>query len=206
MRKKKQIILIHGGETWKKREDYIRYLETREISLERRESWSREYLEKQLSQEFRIIRPQMPLKEDAKYEDWKIWFERHLEFLDDDCILIGNSLGGIFLAKYLSENDFPRRIKATFLVCPPFDDSIPDEDLAGGFELGNDLSKLEKNSHMVKLMFSKDDEVVPPSQAKKYKEALKDAEIIMYDDKNGHFNIKEFPEIVEMIREIGDHE
>lgn len=206
MRKKKQIILIHGGETWKKREDYIRYLKTREISLERRESWSREYLEKQLSQEFRIIRPQMPLKEDAKYEDWKIWFERHLEFLDDDCILIGNSLGGIFLAKYLSENDFPRRIKATFLVCPPFDDSIPDEDLAGGFELGNDLSKLEKNSHMVKLMFSKDDEVVPPSQAKKYKEALKDAEIIMYDDKNGHFNIKEFPEIVEMIREIGDHE
>ncbi|MFP4117655.1 MAG: alpha/beta hydrolase [Candidatus Woesearchaeota archaeon] len=206
MRKKKQIILIHGGETWKKREDYIRYLKTREISLERRESWSREYLEKQLSQEFRIIRPQMPLKEDAKYEDWKIWFERHLEFLDDDCILIGNSLGGIFLAKYLSENDFPRRIKATFLVCPPFDDSIPDEDLAGGFELGNDLSKLEKNSHMVKLMFSKDDEVVPPSQAKKYKEALKDAEIIMYDDKNGHFNIKEFPEIVEMIRKIGDHE
>ncbi|MFP4656767.1 MAG: alpha/beta hydrolase [Candidatus Woesearchaeota archaeon] len=206
MRKKKQIILIHGGETWKKREDYIRYLKTREISLERRESWSREYLEKQLSQEFRIIRPQMPLKEDAKYEDWKIWFERHLEFLDDDCILIGNSLGGIFLAKYLSENDFPRRIKATFLVCPPFDDSIPDEDLAGGFELGNDLSKLEKNSHMVKLMFSKDDEVVPPSQAEKYKEALKDAEIIMYDDKNGHFNIKEFPEIVEMIRKIGDHE
>lgn len=49
-------------------------------------------------------------------------------------------------------------------------------------------------------MFSKDDDVVPIEHAEKYKKQLKDAKITIYDSKNGHFNISEFPEIVEMIQ------
>ena len=81
----------------------------------------------------------MPLKEDAKYEDWKIYFERYIPFLRNDCILVGSSLGAMFLAKYLSENKFPKKILATFLVCPPFDGTLSRTILAGGFKLKSNL-------------------------------------------------------------------
>ena len=52
----------------------------------------------------------MPCKFMVDYEAWKIWFERHFQFLQKEVILIGWSLGGRFLLKYLSENKFPFKI------------------------------------------------------------------------------------------------
>jgi hypothetical protein len=49
-------------------------------------------------------------------------------------------------------------------------------------------------------MFSKDDAIVPISHADKYKKKLKNANFIIYESKNGHFKIPEFPEIIEMIK------
>ena len=66
----------------------------------------------------------MPLQDNAKYEEWKILFERYIPHLKDNVILMGNSLGGIFLAKYLSENKFPKKILSTYLTCPPFDNTV----------------------------------------------------------------------------------
>jgi len=43
----------------------------------------------------------MPCIENAKYNEWKIQFEKYLKRTDNDLILIGMSLGGIFLTKYL---------------------------------------------------------------------------------------------------------
>ena len=142
----------------------------------------------------------MPQSDDAKYEDWKINFERYFPYLRNNIILIGGSLGGIFLAKYLSENRFPKKILATYLICPPFDDTVIGEDLAGGFKLKSDLSLLEKNSKNLYLMFSKDDDSVPISHAEKYGKKLKNSKIIIYKSKSGHFKISKFPEIVEMIK------
>jgi predicted alpha/beta hydrolase family esterase len=142
----------------------------------------------------------MPLSENAKYDEWKIHFERYFPYLRNNIILIGSSLGGIFLAKYLSENKFPKKILSTYLICTPFDNSIPTEDLVGGFKLKSDLSMIEKNSKNLNLLFSKDDDVVPVYHAEKFRKKLKKANIIIYESKNGHFNISEFPEIVKMIK------
>ncbi len=142
----------------------------------------------------------MPLQDNAKYDEWKIYFERYFPQLKNNIILIGSSLGGIFLAKYLSENKFPKKILSTYLICPPYNNTLPKEDLVGGFKLKSDLSLLENNSKNLYLMFSKDDEVVPISHAKKFKKKLKNAKIIIYESKNGHFKISEFPEIVKMIK------
>ncbi|RMF92889.1 MAG: hypothetical protein D6734_11235, partial [Candidatus Schekmanbacteria bacterium] len=139
--------------------------------------------------------------ENAKYSEWKIHFERYFPFIRNNIILIGSSLGGIFLAKYLSEHKFPKKIKAVFLIAPPFDNTIEGEDLVGGFKLKGDLSLLEKNSKNLYLMFSKDDNVVPVSHADKYRKKLKNAKIIIFESKNGHFEISEFPEIVKLIKE-----
>jgi len=195
---KTQILIIHGGMTFKRRKDYISYLQNREISIDEKPSWKGDYLKNSLGSGFEIIKPRMPLQDNAKYEDWKIHFERHIPLLRNSLILIGSSLGGIFLARYLSENNFPKRILSTYLICPPFDNSLPGEDLVGGFRLRSDLSRLDSKN--LCLMFSLDDEVVPVSQAEKYQKKLSKAKFIFYKSKNGHFRISEFPEIVKMIR------
>ena len=186
--------------TFKNRKDYLSYLKNKEISTEKKIRWSDDYLDKELSKNFEIIRPRMPLQEDAKYEDWEIWFERFISLFRDNVILIGGSLGGIFLAKYLSEHKFPKKILSTYLVCPPFDNTTIGENLVGGFKLKSDLSLLEENSKNLYLMFSKDDPSVPISHAKKYERKLKNAKIVIYKSKNGHFKISKFPEIIKMIK------
>ena len=202
MKNKPQILLIHGGMTFKSQKDYVDFLQNRPISIEPKVRWTEQYLDKKLGKNFEIIRPRMPLQDNAKYADWKIHFERHFPHIRNNVILIGSSLGGIFLAKYLSENTFPKKIKATFMICPPFDNTIEGEDLVGGFVLGKDLSQIEKNSKKTYLMFSKDDDVVPVSHAEKFRSKLNKSEIVIYDSKNGHFKIPEFPEIVKIIKSL----
>ena len=102
MKKKIQLFVIHGGNTFKSDKDYFRYLKTRPISLEKRVRYYEDYFDETLGKQFEIIRPRMPLQDYAKYKDWKIYFKRHIPHLRNNIILMGGSLGGIFLAKYLS--------------------------------------------------------------------------------------------------------
>jgi predicted alpha/beta hydrolase family esterase len=202
VKKKTQILVIHGGTTFRNKEDYLDFLTKRDISIDKKTSWRKDYLEKELGEDCEVITPRMPLQDNAEYEEWKIHFERHFDLLNDELILIGVSLGGIFLAKYLSENNFPKKIISAYLVAPPFDNSLGGEDLLGGFELGDDLSLIENNCKNVTLLFSKDDDSVPVLHMEKYKEKLPNCKTIVYESKNGHFKIEEFPEIVAMIKEM----
>ncbi len=202
MKNKRQILMVHGGMTFKNKKDYLKFLKTRDVSTKKRIRWADDYFDKELGRKFEIIKPRMPLQDYSKYDEWKIHFERHFPLLRNNIILIGSSLGGTFLARYLSENKFPKKILATYLICAPFDNTTVGEDLVGGFKLKSDLSLLEKNSKNLTLMFSKDDGVVPVDHAEKYRKKLKNANIIIYKSKNGHFNISKFPEIIKMIKNL----
>lgn len=200
MNKKTQVLYIHGGMTLKNRKDYLRFLKNRKISIDKKVGWSGNYLDEKLGRNFHIIRPRMPLQDNAKYEEWKIHFGRYVPYLKGKVILIGESLGGIFLAKYLSENKLPKKVLSTYLVCPPFDNDLIGEDLVGGFNLSKKLLIINENTKNLYLMFSKDDDCVPVSHAEKYRKKLPHAKIIIYKSKNGHFNIPTFPEVVRMIK------
>lgn len=200
MKGKTQVLYIHGGEIFRSRRDYLKNLKTRKIKIEARKRWHDQYLDKNLGRNFQIIRPRMPLSDNAVYKEWKIHFERHFPYLKKNMILIGNSLGGIFLAKYMSENKMRKKALSTFLVCPPFYDASREKAAASGFKLKKDLSMMEKNTKNLCLMFSEDDDVVPVSAADKYAKSLKQAKIIIYKSKNGHFRIERFPELVRMIK------
>lgn len=199
--KRTQILMVHGGMTFRNQRDYLDYLKNREIKLDKKPKWAEDYIDKELGKKFQIIKPRFPLQENAKYSDWKIWFERFIPFLNNNIILIGGSLGGIFLAKYLSENKFPKKILSVYMICPPYDNTCSQEDLVGGFKLKSDLSLIEKNCKDVTLMFSADDDVVPVAHAEKYRNKLKNSKIVIYKSKNGHFRISKFPEIIKMIKE-----
>jgi predicted alpha/beta hydrolase family esterase len=142
----------------------------------------------------------MPLSENAEYQEWAIHFSRYLPLIKKNFILIGESLGGVFLAKYLSENKLKKKALSVYLVCPPFDDSLPGEDLVNGFTLKSDLSLLEKNTQNLYLLFSVKDDVVPVEHAEKYRAKLKKAKIIIYKNIKGHFQVAKFPEIVKLIK------
>ena len=186
--------------TFKNKKDYLNYIKNKEVSIKEKIRWSGDFLTKNLGRRFEIIRPRMPLQDCAKYEDWKIVFEKYFPQLTDNIILIGNSLGGIFLAKYLSENKFPRKILSTYLIAPPYDNTLSEEDLVGGFKLKKNLFLLDNCSRNLYLLFSKDDDTVPVTHAEKYKKKLKNAKAIIYGGKNGHFKISKFPEIIKMIK------
>lgn len=199
MKMKTQILFIHGGSTFKNRADFLVNLKEWEITLDKNVKWFKEYLDKKLGRDFEIIRLRMPLADDARYEEWKVYFEKHLPFIRQNVILIGFSLGGVFLAKYLSENRFPKKILATYLVGASYDNSHSNEPLLGGFKLKSDISLLEKDTNLT-MLFSADDECVPVYHAEQYKKKLSKAKIIIYKGKNGHFNVPIFPEIIKMIK------
>lgn len=199
-RKKIQVLFIHGGMTFRSEREYLQYLKTRPITLEERKRWSGASLTKNLGPRFEIIRPSMPEKDRSRYLDWKIHFERYIPFLRNGCILVGSSLGGVFLAKYLSEHRFPKKIRGVYLVAPPLDDSLKGERLAGGFKLTKSFSLLEKQTPVLTLFFSKDDDVVPVSHAKKYRAKLRRAKVIVYKSKKGHFKVSSFPELARTIK------
>lgn len=202
MTRKKQIFFVHGGEAFGKYSDYLEYLKTRKVSLAKWNNWRDAYLDKKIGRDFEIIRPRMPNPDNAKYLEWRLNFENYLPLIKSGVILIGVSLGGIFLAKYLSENKFPKKISALILVAAPYDGRLPGEYFNGGFKLKSDLSLIEKNCKNITLFFSKDDKVVPLEHSAKYSQKLNNADIVILDSKNGHFRITEFPELVKLIKQI----
>jgi predicted esterase YcpF (UPF0227 family) len=109
MKKKIQIFIIHGGMTFKSKKDYLHFLKTREVSTEEKIRWTDEFLKKNLGKNFEIIKPRMPLQDDAKYEEWKIHFERFFPQLRNKIILIGSSLGGFFSQNICLKINFLKR-------------------------------------------------------------------------------------------------
>jgi uncharacterized protein len=200
---KKQIVFIHGGEAFTRYEDFLTYLRNEEISDPLgeivRKRWQ-STLRETLGDTHEVYMPSMPNKQCAKYIEWKIWFERYHAFLRDEVILIGHSQGGYFLAKYLSEERMPVKVKALYLVAAAFEpDDFGGED-GGDFAFDSaNLPRLVEQVSTIHIFHSKDDPVVPYTHALKYKEALPSAELISFDDKN-HFILEEFPELIDHIK------
>jgi len=121
-------------------------------------------------------------------------------FFKEEIILVGHSLGGIFLAKYLSENTISKTIKAVALVAAPFDDKGSEESLVD-FRLPFSLKRFSEQAAKIYLFYSKDDPVVPFEQSKKYKKAIPSAKLVILDNRK-HFNQETFPEITKLIKTL----
>lgn len=196
----KQVVVIHGGDAFDKYEDYIKYLEGFELTEERlrKKGW-KDNLQKDLGEDFDVLTPRMPNSMNARYKEWKIWFEKIIPLLDKEIILIGHSLGGIFLAKYLSENTYPKKIKAVFLVAAPYN-TVSYHPLVD-FNIELSLDNFSKQAGKIFFFHSKDDKIVPFDNFKRYKKELPEAETRVFTDR-GHFNSESLPELVEDIKSI----
>lgn len=203
--KKQQVFFIHGADAHSSYEMFLNQLRTMPIrdlpGNTKFKKWKSTFAE-DLGSDFEVFMPTMPNKQSAKYDEWKIWFERHFEYLNDGVILVGGSLGGFFLAKYLVENELPFSLKALILTSPAFEvENFGGED---GGDFVYDTSKVRnllKTTQNIVIYHSEDDPIVPYQHALKYKEALPEAELITFEDKN-HFLIEEFPELIAKIKDF----
>jgi predicted alpha/beta hydrolase family esterase len=196
MPRPRQVLVIGGGTTYADHEHYLAALRAKEVRLEWLESqrdWKNE-LASQLGDGFTVYTPSMPNKTNAEYAEWKILFEKIVPLLDDGFLAVGHSLGGLFLVKYLSENEPATKIGRLFLLGTPFDDaSMPDEPLFS-FRLG-DLAPLEPLSDRLYFYHSRDDFVVPYENFQKYQAALPGAHFRSFEHSN-HFLVEEIPELL----------
>jgi predicted alpha/beta hydrolase family esterase len=197
---KQQVFVIHGGDAFDTYEEYIESLKQREVSIERTRTpdWKGN-LATALGDSYDVVLPRMPNPMNARYAEWKIIFDKYVSLLDEGVIFIGHSLGGIFLAKYLSEEVYPKSIKATLLVAAPY--NALDENPYVDFNILTNLSGLEKQGGKVFLYHSKDDEIVPFSSFERYQRELPTTITRVFTDRQ-HFNQSEFPELVEDIRSL----
>lgn len=198
----KQVLIINGGSTFNSDEDYLESLKNKVLSLDKMKlqlDWKNS-LQTDLGDEYQVLVPRMPNPNNAKYDEWQIWFEKIVPILDDNFILVGHSLGGIFLPKYLSENKIAKKITATILVAPPYGDIVGGETL-GSFNLLNDLKLFSEQAGNMTMFFSRDDVVVPIEHMEKYQSDLPEAKYIVFNDR-GHFNTLEFSELVAEIKSL----
>jgi predicted alpha/beta hydrolase family esterase len=201
---KQQILVIHGGSIYETQEKYLNALENREPKLEWIKfnyEWKAS-LQNNLGDSFEALNPNMPQKDNAKYDHWKLYFEKVLDIMDKDIILVGHSLGSVFLAKFLSENIIDKNIKGLFLVAPAFNNEGMEEEPLDTFTIiDKTLQKLKDQVKNIFLYHSKDDLIVPYTHSEKFKEVLPDSKLTLLEDKF-HFNDNDFPQLTEDIKSI----
>lgn len=193
---KPQICIIHGGTAFESDEAYRQSLRELEVNYDRllyAPSW-KNWLAQQLP-DHDVLLPSMPNKINAKYDDWALYFSKIVPFLRSDAVLIGHSLGGIFLAKYFTENPPATPFRKLILVAAPYDDETGES--LNGFKL-TDVSKLASAADKICLLYSTDDPVVPFGEKDKYLHDLPRVELHTFSNKQ-HFNEPSFVELQELI-------
>lgn len=196
---KKQIIFIGGGNSFEKKEDFYDYLKSYKIDLYNKDEKWNDLLAIELGEAYELIKPVMPSKDEADYNAWKIWFEKHLSFINDENpILIGYSLGGTFLLKYLSENNFIKNISQLHLI-GPFVENDESSSKLMNFEFSiNKINTISNLCNEMHLWYSEDDYIVPCKNSELVKINLPKIDSHIFKDR-GHFFQSSFPELLEVI-------
>ncbi len=204
---KKQIFYIHGGSSYRNQDDYIHDLTHKKL-------WSRSdteptikwpsTLRAALGEGYQVFSPSMPNSDNSQYEEWKIWFERHFEFLHDDLTLVCWSQGGMFIMRYLSEHETPFSIKALFILAAPVDYYVSEDSKEDGgyfYATPEKIPAITEKVGEVHILHSTDDFVVPYEHAEKLAAALPAATLHTFTDKN-HFLVPELPELIDLIKKV----
>lgn len=177
------------------REEYLKWCEKSVFYPPKK--WWKDWIAHGLSDNYSVEKISLPDKTNADYEAWKIWFEKYIDLMDtnEEIFLIGHSLGGIFLAKYLSENNFPTKISALHLVAPVW--SHPNSILhnTGTFSFNPDnLKKIAQQCDQIHIWASEDDDIVNFEDAEKYFEYIPKSELHIFKNR-GHFLGSHFMEL-----------
>jgi len=116
-------------------------------------------LQAALGKAYRVHYPPMPDEADPQLDAWKARIAAELAGLNGAVILVGHSVGGAALLKYLAEERVAKPIAGLYLLAAPArdDEQWNFDDLA----LPRDLDKRLARIPRIILYHSRDDEIVP---------------------------------------------
>ena len=146
-----------------------------------------------------VLSPKMPEEDRPVYQAWKERIANELVTLEGEVILVGHSLGGSVLLKYLSEEEVEKPVAGLFLIATPywgFEDWKVDE-----YALREDFASKIPRGMPVFLYHSRDDEVVPFAHAALYAEKLPRATVREFYGRGHQFG----DDLSEVAREIKMH-
>lgn len=196
-----QIVIIHGGTTFQDYDEYLKSLSEKKLDIDRfvyKPKW-KELLQDNLGSDYHVLLPSMPNSTNARYSEWKLWFDHISSLFADNCILVGHSLGAVFLAKYLSENSLRVTIKATILIAAPYDDESV-EDLTD-FKITKLSQQLIDQAGRLVFFNGEDDPVISIHDLQKYQKQLPGAEFNILSAPD-HFVRADFPELTSLLKDI----
>lgn len=124
-------------------------------------------LKGQLGDNYEIHFPKMPEEENPQYQAWVQKIEQVLLNLTDPVIVLGHSLGGSVIVKYLSGQRIECSIPALFLISSPFWGQ-PDWE-ADEFKLEDNFAQKINSVQKFFIYHSQDDPFVPFSHNAIYK-------------------------------------
>lgn len=153
------------------------------------------YLRSKLSADFKILFPKIEKPNAPEYRKYKSMLSSSFVNIKDPIVLIGHSLGGSTLLKYLSEEKPDVTIAAIFLVSTPHWTSNMKK-----FVLKDNFEKSLKNVPVF-LYHSKKDEIIPFDHLDFYKKAFTNATVRELPGKDHVFS-KGLPELVSDIQNL----
>jgi predicted alpha/beta hydrolase family esterase len=117
-------------------------------------------LKRKLGADYRVKYPQMPNENDPDYSVWRPQIHKEIEALSGEAVLVGHSLGGYFLLKYLSEEKVPKKlIIGVFLIAVPYPSGDKNWTFEG-FTLPKDFGAKLPGAARVFIYHSPDDQTV----------------------------------------------
>ena len=194
----RQILIIHGGNSFSSYDEYRKNLESSNVDYERllpKQKW-KSWIAEQMP-DTDVLLPTFPNSANAVYAEWAIYFEKISPYLGDDVQLVGHSMGAMFLAKYLSQHSLRKKVKKLILIAGPYNDGQTSD--FTNFNLESAIS-LPHSADEIHLFQSKDDPLVPFSEFEKYQKDLPSATSHIFEHR-GHFIEPDFPELLELLQQ-----
>ena len=145
----------------------------------------------------RIIHPIMPSPDAPSYQAWSTKLRQEFQQVHGEIALVGHSLGGSVLLKFLSEEKIPNRISGIFLVSAPFWGSKNWN--MEEFVLKKEFAKYLPPVEVIQIYHSEDDPHVPLDHAKMYQKALPGSELNVIAG-NDHAFQEGLPELVKDLK------
>lgn len=180
----KQVLVVHGAG----------------VRLDHRSGGWETNLQDALGADYDVVIPQMPDPENPRYLAWRNQLVATLATLGRSVILVGHSIGGSVLLKFLSEDTCKKTISGLFIVSAPCwgaDGDWQSED----FALPEDLAKLLQIPRIY-LYHGRADQVVSFSHLAYYGNKLPHATVRVLDGRGHDFTKGDLPEIIDDIRNL----
>lgn len=149
-----------------------------------------------------VLVPNLPNPEEPNAEAWLNALAEEIGPLTDEDILVGHSLGGAVLLRFLDGAEAHTIPKGAIIIGAPW--MIKHEELRSFFPIDFDYDVIMWKASFFTVIHSKDDHVVPFDHAEKYKEML--GARLVATEGDAHFQGEQYPVILEEVQRMIDAE